>query len=132
MIDPVLGITVEVQQHVIGEVFQIEVVLNLTVSGRSGRIDADHGIPPGTGTAEIFVDLPVLFLTTEMIGEKVVLNALGEVVDPPIEAVDIEVDKISITGWLAHRSQAVLHPDVTDIHRVVRPVAGGRPISQGP
>ena len=135
MVRPVLRVGVEMEEHIICKINHVEVVLNaLVISGASDVSirKAHHLVPPTTASAEVFVDFPVFLGATKMLRPEIVLKALSEIVESEIKAVDVEVDEIAVARRLSHVAQALLHPDISKILRVVRSVSVAGPGDQSP
>ena len=67
-----------------------------------------------------------------MVGEEIVCDAFGEVVQAEVEPVDVEMHEVPIAGGLAHITQTVLHPNVMGILRVVGAIAARIPGDEAP
>ena len=132
MVRPVLGIGVEVQKHVVGEVFDVKVLLNLCITGYGRWIDSHHGVPASIKAREVLIDFPILRFTSEVVGEEVICETLSEVMKTKIEAIDIQVHEVPMAGGLAHVTKAFLHPDITDVLGVVGTIAARIPGDKAP
>ena len=119
---PVVISAVEVHQHVVDEIVDIEVVRERQVASvvRTDRTNERKHLTPGscvTVDRVARVERVVFFLlAAHVVRGEGSARALDEVEDSPVETVDVEIHVVAMSRRLAHVRDRVLRPLVADHH----------------
>ncbi len=113
---PVQVAAVDVDDHVVDEVVDVEELLDRRVllgAGEAGLGEGAHLVPCDVvAVADPVVGhcVVVVALAAEVAGRECGVGAFGGVVDAPVEAVDVEVDVVAAGTDPAHGDLGVAHP----------------------